>query len=201
MLGHNSANTLNGGIGSTGFVARDQPQMALFNTELRQPGQDTDHRNVGVMLNHSAQIGGMAITADLVQDHASNAQRRIERLIPQQERRDAASRALRIDHQQHRRAELLGQFGIAVGPLQVNAVEEADIALDEAECILVQRAREGRADLVPGRCVIVEVEAGTPGGLRQPQRIDIVRSLLEGLHPMAATPELSDQSNTERRLA
>ena len=136
--------------------------------------------------------------ADLVEDHTGEIQFGIEGAITQQERRNPARHALTVDDQDNRRAQQSGQLGVAVGPGQVDTVEEPDIALDQPEIRRAQFAREVGEDLGAIHGVKIQVIAGTPGRLSQPERIDIVRPLFKRLNNQPSVAQSPTDADRQR---
>lgn len=101
----------------------------------RQPGVLADHaqyRHVGVALERLAQPRFVARPADAIEHHPGDPQARLERLVAQHQRREAACGAWRIEHQHDRQLEPAGQRGVAVAAVDRHAVVQAEVALDQA---------------------------------------------------------------------
>ena len=158
------------------------PRWRSTIVNLRVVLHRAEHRHVRVVLDHRAQLGLVARAAELVEDHAGDADVRVEGLVAEDQRRDAARHAARVDHQHHRRAEHRRERGVAVAAVEVEPVVEALVALDQAERGALHALRELGAQLVRAAQVGIEVVARPPGGEPEPQRIDVVGALLEGLH-------------------
>ncbi len=189
------------GQGIVDLAVGHQAQVAF---DEFQPGvvlHRAEHRHVGVVLDHRAQLGLVARAAEAVEDHAADADVAVEGLVAQDQRRDAACHASRIEHQQHRQAELLGQRCVAVAAVQRQAVVQALVALDQAQARSGTVPREAGVDLGVRHQHRIEVHAGAAGGQRQPHRVDVVRPLLEGLHEVAAQRQGGGQAERHRRLA
>ena len=118
---------------SSSSLLRHQPQMALDQRQHRVVRHRAQHGHIGVVLDHRAQLGFVARAAELVQDHAGNPDARVEGLVPQDQRCDAACHAARVEHQHHRQVEQMGQRGVAVAAVQRQAVVQALVALDDAD--------------------------------------------------------------------
>ena len=160
-----------------------------------------DHRHVRVVLDHRAQFRLVTRAAELVQDHAGDVRPRLEGLEPEDDRRNASRHAARVDHQHDGRFQHDGERGIAVRSVQVEAVVQALVALDEPEGCALHAPDERRADLVGAAEVRIEVEAGAAGSEREPDRVDVVRALLEGLDDLAAPGERGREPDRDRGLA
>ena len=184
-----------------GLVARDKAQVALDDRHALIVLHGAEHRNASVVPDHRAQLCLVARATELIQDHAGDANRRVERLIAENQRRDAARHAARVDHQHHRRAEERGERGVAVAAVQGEPVVQALIALDDAERGAVHAPRELGADLLRAAQVGVQVVAGPPGGESEPQRIDVVRAFLERLHRLPARAQCGAQADAHGGLA
>ncbi len=184
-----------------GLVGRHQAEMALDDAHARVVGHRADHGHVGVVLDHGAQLGLVAAAAQAVEDDAGDADVPVEGLVAEDQRRDAARHAARVEHQHHRQRQQVGQGGIAVGAVEVEAVVEALVALDQADVGVRAVARELGPDLVIRRQEEIEVAAGAAGGQAEPERIDVVRSLLERLHRESARPQRRGEADTDSGLA
>ena len=106
------------GMGRDRLVARHQAEMALNDGEAFIVLDRADHRHVGVMLDDLAQLGFVARAAKIVENDAGDVDVAIERLVTEDQRRDAARHAARVDHQHHRQIEQHGQRGIAVAAVE-----------------------------------------------------------------------------------
>ena len=95
-------------------LRRHEAEVALDDGEARILVHRAQHRHVGVVLDHRAQLGFVARAAQPGQDHAGDADRAVERLIAEDQRRNAAGHAARIEHQHHRQVQQLRQRRIAV---------------------------------------------------------------------------------------
>ena len=184
-----------------GLVARDKAQVALDDRQALIVLHGAEHRNAGVMADHGAQLRLVTRTAELIQYHAGDPDVPVEGLIAENQRRDAARHAARVDHQHHRRTDERGERGVAVAAFQVEAVVQALVALDEAERRAVHAPRELGADLLRAAQVEVEVMAGPPGRESEPQRIDVVRPFLERLHDFPARAQGGAQADAHCGLA
>jgi hypothetical protein len=60
-------------FGLGGFVGRHQAQVALDQGQFGILLHRADHRHVGVVLDHGAQLGFVAAAAEAVEDHAGDA--------------------------------------------------------------------------------------------------------------------------------
>jgi hypothetical protein len=120
-------------FGLGGFVGRHQAQVALDQGQVGILLHRADHRHVGVVLDHGAQLGLVAAAAEAVEDHAGDADIAVEGLVAEDQRRDAARHAARVEHQHHRQVEQARQRGVAVGAFEVESVVEALVALDQAD--------------------------------------------------------------------
>jgi hypothetical protein len=132
-----------------GLVGRHQAEVALDDGQLRVVQHGAEHRHVGVVLDHRAQLGLVARAAEAVEDDAGDADVAVEGLVAEDQRGDAARHAARVEHQHHRQAEQLGQRGIAVAAGEVEPVVEALVALDEGNVgIRAWRAKLSRISAV-----------------------------------------------------
>ncbi len=107
--------------------------MTFGQRQLGVAGQRAEHRHVGVVLDHRAQLGLVAAAAELVEHDAGDADLAVEGLVAEDQRCDAARHALRVEHQQHRQAEHARQRRIAVAAVEREAVVEALVAFDEGD--------------------------------------------------------------------
>jgi hypothetical protein len=183
-------------FGFGGFVYRHQAQVALDQRQFGVFLHRAEHRDIGVMLDHGAQLGFVAAPAEAVEDHAGDADVAVEGLVAEDQRGDAARHAARIEHQDHRQVEQAGQRRIAVRAVEVESVVEALVAFDQADFGVMAVAGELGLQFAVGREEKVEVVAGAPGGDREPQRIDVVGPFLEGLHGAC---RLAVLAGTQRR--
>jgi hypothetical protein len=174
--------------------------VALHDGQFRIVAHGAQHLDVGVVLDHRAQLAFMAAAAQLVEDHAGNADVGVEGLVAQDQRGDAARHATRIEHQHHGRLYQLGERRIAVAAVEVQAIVEPLVALDEGHVGTLGVAAHHGQDLVPFHGLEVEVVAGASRGQAQPHGIDIVRAFLEGLDPDAARSEGGAQSQGDGGL-
>ena len=197
------------GIGNRGdarpgrrrFVGRHQAEVALDDAELRIVEHGAEHRHVGVVLDDGAQLGFVARAAEAVEDDAGDADVAIEGLVAEDQRGDAARHAARIQHQHDGQVEQPGQRRIAVAAGEVEPVVEALVALDEGNVRVRAVTGEGVDQLVMRLHVEVQVAAGAAAGQAQPDRVDVVGALLEGLHGEAASAQGGGQAEAEGRLA
>ena len=183
------------------FVARHQAEVALDDRQPRIFADRAQHRHVGVALERLAQPALVARAADAIEDHAGDAQSRLERLVAEHQRRDAARGAARVEHQHRGQAEPAGERRVAVAAVGRHAVVKPEIAFDQAGIGAVRVAQESRLDLTGPGQVRIEVAAGAAGGQREPHRVDVVGALLERLHRQAATAQCGAQTDRNRRLA
>lgn len=193
-----------GGDGLGGLfrlVGGDQSQMAFHDAHGPGSLHRAQHRNAGIMGDHLAQFLFVPRTADLVEDHPGDAQASVEIAIAQQKRGDAAGHARGIDHQHHRRIQPMGQTGGGIGALEVDSVEQALVALDQAEIGVQAGAVEQGADFLGRLGVEIQVAALPPAGGAQPQRVDIIGALLERLHPQSPCRQGGGQADAHRGLA
>jgi hypothetical protein len=119
------------GIGHLG--AGHQAQVALGHRQPRVFGHRAEHRHVGVVLDHRAQLGFVARAADAVEDHAADADVRGRRPgSPGSAARCRAScRARRSPAAPAGPAA--GQRGVAVAAVQRQAVVQALVAFDQRQ--------------------------------------------------------------------
>ncbi len=183
------------------FVIGHQTEVPLGQREARILGHGAQHRHVGVVLDDGAQLALVARPADVVEDHAADADARVEGLVAEDQRRDAARHAACVEHQQHRQAELGGERGVAVAAVQRQAVVQALVAFHQADVGTAHALPEDLRDLVPAHQLRIEVDAGPAGGQREPHRVDVVGALLEGLHRVAARRERRRERQRDRGLA
>ena len=183
------------------LVGRHQAEMALGDLHAGVVLHRADHLDVGVMLDHRAQLGFMAAAAEVVEDDAGDANVAVECLITKNQRGHPARHAARVDHQHHRRAEQLGERRVAVAAVEIEAVVQTLVAFDQADARAGRGMRELLHDLVAPHHVEIEVVAGPLRRHAQPQRIDVVGPLLERLHRMAARVQGGAQAERQRGLA
>ena len=160
-----------------------------------------EHRHVGVVLDHGPQLGLVARAAELVEDDSGNADTPVKRLVAEDQWRNAARHAARIDHQHHRRVQQCRQRGVGVAAVQIQPVVQTLVAFDQGDIGPPGATRERGADLVARHQIEIEVVAVAPGGQAEPHRIDVVRTLLEGLHGQATCFQGRAQSDGERGFA
>jgi hypothetical protein len=86
----------------------------------------------------------------------------IEGLVAEDQRRDAAGHAARVDDQDHRRVQQAGEGGVAVAAVQVEAVVQALVALDQAHAGAACATREAAQYLVVALQVEIQVVTGRP---------------------------------------
>ena len=113
--------------------------MALDDREARVALDGAEHGDIGVVLDHEAQLRLVPAAAKVVEDHAGDADVAVERLVAEDQRRDAARHAAGVDDQDHRQVEHLRHRRVAVAAVEGEAVVEALVALDDRD--------------VGGRCV------------------------------------------------
>ena len=97
------------------------------------------------------------------QDHAGDVYRALKCLIAEDQRRDAASHAARVQHQHYRQIQKLRQRGIAVLSIEVNAVVQTVVAFDQAHVGARAMAREFDVQLFGRRQVEVQIAAAAAG--------------------------------------
>ena len=124
--------------------------------------QRAEHRHVGVVLDHRAQLGLVARAAEAVQDHAADANAAVEGLVAEDQRRDAARHAARVDHEQNRQAEPRRERRVAVAAVERQAVVQALVAFDERKFGVGGVGGGARARRPPSGGV--EVQARPAGG-------------------------------------
>ena len=119
-----------------------------------------DNRHIRVVLDDAAQFGFVPAAAKIVEYHAGDVDVAVECLIAEDQRRDPARHAARIDHQEHRQVEQFGQCGVAVAAIQREAVVQPLVSLDQIHFRAV--ARKGGDDVVALHQVQIKVAAGVP---------------------------------------
>ena len=120
-------------LGAVGFVAGREPQVALGDLEPRVAVHGAQHAHVRVVLDHHPQLGLVPAAAQVVQDHAGDLHVAVERLVAEDQRRDAARHPARVDDQDDGQAERLRQRRVAVAAVEREAVVEPLVALDYAD--------------------------------------------------------------------
>ena len=126
---------------------------------------------------------------------------RIEGREPVQQRRRAARHAAGVEHEDDGHLQPARQRGVAVGPLEVHAVVQAEVALDHGHVAAGGVPGPVRGDLGVALQVRVEVAAGATGREAEPLGIDVVGALLEGLDRQPARGQPGDEAGGDRRLA
>ena len=159
--------------------------MALGNFQCPVTTDGAENFSIGIALQCRAQFGLMARTADLVEDDSTDIYIRIKVEITADERGDTPGHSTAVDHQYHRRSQHRCQCGIAVRTININPVEQTLVAFDQTNARLIQTGSEGVDDLIAGLGEKIQVVAGSLSGTCKPQRINIIRALLEGLHRLA----------------
>ena len=124
------------------LAGRLQAQMPLDDADLRAAADGADHLDVAVALEHGAQLVLVPRPGDLVEDDAGDVDVRLELRESLYQRRDRAGHVAGVDHQDDRGAQLAGQVGGAALALDIDAVEEAHVALDHRDD---RRRRRGAA--------------------------------------------------------
>ena len=99
-----------------------------------------------------------------------------------QEWSNTAGDATGIDHQNNRRLQQLRHGGIAVGTIDTEAVKQPLVTLDEPDISACHSAGKNLKIRILPLHKDIEIMAGTQRCSTQPQRINIVGALLEGLH-------------------
>ena len=74
----------------------------------------------------------MSFATGAVGDNAGDIDRFIKHLVADEQGRDAAHGAARINHHDHRAAERFRQRGIAVTTVEIEAIVQSFVALDQA---------------------------------------------------------------------
>ncbi len=182
-----------------GLIAGHQAEMPFDDAEPLVVMDRADYRHVGVMLDDRAQLGFVPRSAEVVEDHPGNVDVAVECLIAEDQRRDAARHAARIDHQKHRQVEQLRQGGVAVAAVQREAVVQSLVALDQIHFRTVPR--EGGKDVVALHQVQVQIAASAPGSLAEPHRIDVIGAFLEWLDCMPAFAQRGAQAYADHRFS
>ena len=187
------------------FAGRHQADVPFRNIELLVLADGAEHGHVRVVRKRRAQLALVACAAHLIEYHATDANVVVgalaEALEAANHRCDAAGHAPGIDDQNHRRAEALRQRRVAVAAIQADAVEKPLGPFDDADVGPGRVAYEGRRDLVAVHGVKVQVVAVASGSRTEPQGIDEVGALLEGLHREAAGTQRRAQSDADNGLA
>ena len=184
-----------------GFVARDEAQVAFDDRHALVLVHGAQHRHVGVMLDHGAQLGFVARAAQPVQYHARDANFAVEGLVAQDQRRDAAGHAARIDHQHHRRAQQRGDARHCCCCPRGRGRRTVPCCLPRRRSIAPCMRRANSCAVPARRSGKIEVVARPPGRQAEPQRVDVVGPLLERLHRLAARAQGGAQADAYRRLA
>ena len=175
--------------------------MAFDDRQMRVVMNGAQHRHVGVVLDDHPQLCLVPAAAEIVEDHAGDPDVAVERLVAENQRRDAARHAARVDHEHHRQREHSRQRRVAVAAVEREAVVEALVALDERDVGVARVRRERRQDFIRIGEIRVEIAAGPPGRRGQPHRIDEIRPLLERLDNLPARGQRGAQADAHRRLA
>ena len=187
------------------FAGRHQADVPFRNIELLVLADSAKHGHVRVVFQRRAQLALVACTAHLVEYDAPDANVVVgalaEALKAANHRCDATSHAAGIHHQNHGRTEALCQGRVTVTAIPADAVEKPLGPFDDADVGPGRVAYEGRRDLVAVHGVKVQVVAVAPGSRAEPQGIDEVGALLEGLHRQAAGPQRRAQPDTDNSLA
>ena len=147
-----------------GLIAGHQTQMAFADLQCGIAVHSADHRHVGVVFDDRAQLGFVTTAAELVEDHAGDVHLRGEGLIAEDQRCDAACHTLGVDDQDHWRVQQGGEGGVAVAAIEVKAIIEPLVALDEAEVGIATVALGGAQDLRPAHGVEIEIVTVATGG-------------------------------------
>ena len=156
--------------------------MALGDGQALVLVDRAQYRHLRIPRDHFTQLALMAWSADLVEDDAGDLHARIERLVAQDQGGDATRHADAIEHQHHRHTQEFGQGGVAVTAFHVHAIVEALVALDQGDVGRRGMTRIQRRDLGLAHHVEIQVVAGPTRREPVPDRIDIVRPLLECLY-------------------
>jgi hypothetical protein len=117
-----------------------------------------------------------------VQYHTPNGDLRIEMLATQNRGSSSAGDHGTIHHQKHRRLQQFGQFGGATGAFSVHTVEKATIAFNNRALRSLRVLPERVENLLPTHHIWIQVITGLAGSQRQPARINVIWTLLEGNH-------------------
>ncbi len=144
------------------FVARHEAELTLDDSEPWIVVDGAQDRDVGVVLDHGAQLRLVPAAAQLIEDHAGDPDVAVERLVAEDERRDAARHPAGIDDERHRQAEHARDRGVAVAPVERESVVEPLVALDERDVGTGGMAGEVRADL--GRVGQIRIEIAAAAG-------------------------------------
>ena len=183
------------------LVRRHEAQVALDDREPRIVVDGADDRDVGVVLDHHPELRLVAAAPEVVEDDADDRQVAVERLVAEDERRDAARHAARVEDEHDRESEGLRERRVAVAAVEREAVVEPLVALDQRDVGARGVALEGLDDLVVGREPRVEVAAAPPARRREPHRVDEVGALLERLDAPAARGQRRGEPDAHRGLA
>ncbi len=180
-----------------------QTEMAARQRDVVECRQIPQHRQIrarGRLRQHRA----MPLAADLVEDHAGNADIGMMPLQPLQQRRRRRADAFRAQHQhdwqlrQRRDLRRRARCEISVAG---GAVEQAHHAFDDQQLRIMRglphQMRQRRRPHRPA----IEIEARPPGRARMELRIDIVRPHLARRHRDAAPLQQREQRQRDRGLA
>ena len=159
MFSDKIGNSVNFLGGMTGFVARYEAQVTFNNAETVIVLQRADDRYLRVMLDHGAQFGFMPGSAQLVENNPGDPDLGIEGLIAQDQGGDAARHSARINDEHNRGFQQARQGGVAVTAVEVQAVIQSLVALDQADVGVAGMDGEGIQDLIPSHQIEVQVMA------------------------------------------
>ncbi len=154
----------------------------------------SNNRHVRVMLDHGTQLGLMATTAQLIEDDTGDFYRGIESLVTKDQWCNAPSHATGIEDQDHRCAGECCQRRIAVTAVQVEAVIQTLVALDQADVGIQRVLAHGGQDLLVGHAVEIQIVTGAAGRLAEPHGINVIRAFLERLYDQTTFCECRAQT-------
>ena len=147
------------------------------------------------LANHPLLAGG----PDSVENDAGEVEIRIE-MDRAQHRGGGGPRHLGdVDDENHRGAEELGQGCSGVAPGGVDTVEEAAVALHQDE-VGAGCSHHAATDSLVLHEKRIEVVTRAAGGSGQPRRVDVVRTLFEGLDHSATIGQRPAQAETDQGL-
>ena len=140
-------------VGLQGLLRRRQAEMPLAHGEAFVAADGAEHGNVGVALERLDELRRLTLRPDLVEDDSGDPRFRVELRVAADQRRDAARHAEGVDDEHDRRAQQLGERRAGIAALQIDAVVQAFVALDDRD--VARRATRERRSTESRRFVCI----------------------------------------------
>ena len=137
----------------------------------------------------------------LVQNDTGNTDTRIECLVAQDKRCNAARHAARVQHQHHGQIQQLRKRSVAVAAVQRQPIVQTFVAFHDADVCPSGMANKAACNLLGRHQEGVKIETLASTGLAQPHGINVIGPFLERLHDQTLRRQCGAESDRDRGLA